>query len=170
MQNVRQDFVPYMIASAISFLLMSIPSAVVAAEVWPDSATRETDTPLAPTLHACPLIANDCDICIRPVGSAEVVCSESPQQCTPTRWICLDSLGNSAVQKGRRLVFAQTQAKTLESALIIKPKLIHDRVPQTEVVVGQKDDLGIFSQPRMSANGPSKKKFLDRLNAGDQIR
>lgn len=167
----RHIFVPHLRTLAIGCLLVIMPSAAIAAEIWPDSATMTTDAPAGRDSLSCPLITTDCEICITPVGSAGAVCSKRSEQCTPTRWTCFEGIGNGIGSTKRRLVFAQSHAKTLESAVAMGPKLIHDRVPQVELVADREDEQGAFDRSRLHspAEGPSVKKIPDRLNAEGSV-
>ena len=168
---LRQIFVPHLRTLAIGCLLVLIPSAAMAAEIWPDSAKMTAVRPAAHGSLSCPLIITDCDICITPVGSAAAVCSKRSEQCTPTRWTCFEGIGNGIGSTKRRLVFAQSHAKTLESAVVMGPKLIHDRVPQVEFVADQENEQGALTPSRQHspAEGPSGKKIQDRLNAEGSV-
>ena len=171
MITVRQLVVLYLRMLAISYLLVTMPSVAMAAEIWPDSATTTAGAAGVRESRACPLITTDCDICITPVGSAEAVCSKRSEQCTPTKWTCFEGLGNGIGSTKRRLVFGQSHAKALESAVVIGPKLIHDRVPQVELVADREDEQGAFDRSRLHspAGGPSMKKIQDRLNAEGSV-
>jgi hypothetical protein len=168
---VRQIFVPHLRTLAIGCLLGIMPSPAMAAEIWLGSATMIAGAPAERGSLSCPLITTDCDICITPVGSAEAVCSKRSEQCTPTRWTCFEGIGNGIGSPKRRLVFAQSHAKTLESAAVIGPKLIHDLVPQVELVADQENEHSAFDPSRRHspAEGPSVKKIHDRLNAEGSV-
>lgn len=168
---VRQIFVPHLRTLAIGFLLGIMPSAAMAAEIWPDSTMITVGAPAEPGSLSCPLITTDCDICITPVGSAEAVCSKRSEQCTPTGWACFEGIGSGIGSSKRRLVFGQSHAKTLESAVVMGPKLIHDRIPQVELVADREDEQGAFDRSRLHspAEGPSVKKIPDRLNAEGSV-
>jgi hypothetical protein len=156
---------------AISYLLISMPSVAMTAEIWPDSGTTTAGVPGVRESRACPLITTDCDICITPVGSAAAVCSKRSEQCTPTKWTCLEGLGNGIGSTKRRLEFGQSHAKTLDSAVVIGPKLIHDRVPQVEHVADHENEQGVISPSRLHspAEKPSVKKIHDRLSAEGSV-
>lgn len=168
--TVHQLVMPYLRTLAVSGLLMTMSSSAMSAEIWPD-ATLTADVPGAQETRACSLITTDCEICITPVGSTAVVCSKRSEQCTPTRWSCFEGIGNGVGSTNRRLVFGQSHAKTLESAVVIGPKLIHDRVPHVELVADREDERGAFdrSRPHSPAEGPSVKKIQDRLNAEGSV-
>ena len=168
---VRQIFVPHLRTLAIGCLLGIMPSPAMAAEIWLGSATMIAGAPAERGSLSCPLITTDCDICITPVGSAEAVCSKRSEQCTPTKWTCFEGLGNGIGSTKRRLVFGQSHAKALESAVVIGPKLIHDRVLQVELVADREDEQGALDRSRLHspAGGPSMKKIQDRLNAEGSV-
>jgi hypothetical protein len=169
--TVRQLVVLHLRMLAISYLIMTMPSFAMAAEIWPYSATTTASASGVGKTRTCPLITTDCDIRITPVGSATAVCSKRWEQCTPTRWTCFEGIGNGIGSTKRRLVFAQSHIKTLESAVVIGPKLILDRVPQVQLVADQEYERSAIGPSRLhsAAEGPSVKKIHDRLNAEGSV-
>lgn len=68
-------------------------------------------------------------------------------------------------------MFGQSYTKTLERAVVIGQKLIHDLVPQLEIVADHENEHGVIgpSRPHSPAEEPCVKKIHDRLNAEGSV-
>jgi hypothetical protein len=153
----------------INVLVMSIPPAGIAAEIWPDRRAMPSDGLTTLGSSECKLITHDCEVCITQVGSGMVNCSKRSAHCIPTEWTCFEGLGDSIEGAKRRLVFAQTYANKLESAGVASPKLFHDRVPSSGISDTQMSTRSDFGKPAMQppTGLPSFKLYHERLKMGD---
>jgi hypothetical protein len=148
---------------------LSFPVASIAAEIWPDGTGMIPGGTEARSAGACLLITHDCETCITPVGSSQVVCSRRSDHCTPTTWTCFEGIGSGVGGEERRLVFAQSHATKLETVSATAPKLIQDRVPGVESLADEASERTDLQLPasHVPSGGYSMKRFHDRLNPGD---
>jgi hypothetical protein len=158
---------------AFLFVVLSValPAVGIAAEVWPDGTGLTTGGKEGLSEFACPLITHDCETCITPVGSSQVVCSMRSDHCTPTTWTCFEGLGSGIGGEERRLVFAQSHARKLETVSATAQKLIQDRVPGVESLADEASERTDIQLPvsHVPSGGYSMKKIQDRLNAEGSV-
>jgi len=156
---------------AFLFVVLSVgcPAVGIAAEVWLDGTGLTPSGTESLSAGACKLITHDCETCITPVGSSQVMCSRRSDHCTPTTWTCFEDLGSGIGGEERRLVFAQSHARKLETVSATAPKLIQDRVPGVKGLANEASERTDLQLPvsHVPSGGYSMKRFHDRLNPGD---
>jgi hypothetical protein len=153
----------------INVLVMSIPLASIAAEIWPDHRAIASEGLTALGSSECKLITHDCEVCITQVGSGMVNCSKRSANCIPTVWTCFEGLGDIIEGTKQRLVFAQSYANRPERTGVASSKIFHDRVPSSGILETQMSVRGDFGKPaiQLPTELPSFKLYHERLKTGN---
>ncbi len=167
MMNFHNGKSPFMYIVACVSLCLGGSTNAMAAEIWLESNAIMPGQMIRGDASSCRIVTNDCEVCITPLGKGEAVCSRRSEECSPTKWYCLEAAGAAPPWMGQHLL-RKSHVQSVRRVSSTGSKIFFDRVQPVETFEAEYTARGVIEQTQpLQITPPSTKEFQDRLDSAN---